>query len=283
MKKLKRSSALLIALCMAFSMTVCGGSGAFAAAEAPADDNGSFEFSEFGKPADPAADMIGRIDDAFEQLQRRSMPYLNMSQRLAYAEWFLESGKQTNQAVQLLEEMMEEDPDNEQVNRYMARAYYASLDYVRASTTYENLYKRYPEKPSYALNYAITLSKNERFEEAVQILYQLDFEHPSQHVTRGLAWALMGQRKLEQAEREYNKLLASSPATIDYLNAGYCQWFKGDIPKAISLFRTFLKQHRDVGDKIDLRDEMENDCSMLRIYGISNTDKGIFLRSLFFP
>ena len=214
-------------------------------------------------------------DDAFEQLQRRSMPYLNMSQRLAYAEWFLESGKQTNQAVQLLEEMMEEDPDNEQVNRYMARAYYASLDYVRACTTYENLYKRYPEKPSYALNYAITLSKNERFEEAVQILYQLDFEHPSQHVTRGLAWALMGQRKLEQAEREYNKLLASSPATIDYLNAGYCQWFKGDIPKAISLFLTFLKQHRDVGNKIDLRDEMENDCSMLRIYGISNTDKGI--------
>ena len=60
MKQLKRSSALLIALCMAFSMTVCGGSGAFAAAEAPADDNGSFEFSEFGKPADPAADMIGR-------------------------------------------------------------------------------------------------------------------------------------------------------------------------------------------------------------------------------
>ena len=214
-------------------------------------------------------------DDAFKQLQEKSMPYLNVSQRLAYAAWFLESGQSATQAVRLLEEVMAEDPDNEQVNRYMARAYYAEKDYVRACMTYEKLHRQHPEKPSYALNYGITLSKNERFEEAVQVLYQLDFEHPSQHVTRGLAWALMGQQKLEQAEREYNKLLASSPATIDYLNAGYCQWFKGNTYQAVALFRTFLEQHRHVGNGIDLRKEMDNDLPMLRSYGITDIDKGI--------
>lgn len=48
MKKLKRSSALLLALCMAFSLSVCGGSAVPAAAEEPADGNGSFEFPESG-------------------------------------------------------------------------------------------------------------------------------------------------------------------------------------------------------------------------------------------
>ena len=46
MEKMKRLAAVLIALCLAFSMTANTGAGAFAAGEA--DDNGTIEFSESG-------------------------------------------------------------------------------------------------------------------------------------------------------------------------------------------------------------------------------------------
>ena len=159
--------------------------------------------------------------------------------------------------------------------RYLARAYYQQGKYGQACAAYEDLYQKYPEKSSYALNYGITLSKNGRFDDAVKVLYQLDFEHPSQHVTRGLAWALMGQQKLEQAEREYDKLLADEPAPIDYLNAGYCQWLKGNTRKAVEAFRTFLKQQQEAGQQVDLFDEMRKDQALLSAYSISDLDMGI--------
>jgi tetratricopeptide (TPR) repeat protein len=109
----------------------------------------------------------------------------------------------------------------------------------------------------------------------VRVLFQLDFEHPSQHVTRGLAWALMGQKKLDQAEREYEKLLETEPAPIDYLNAGYCQWLKGNIRKAVKMFSTFIKLQQEAGNKVDLREEMMKDQALLRAYAISDIDMGI--------
>ena len=215
-----------------------------------------------------------RCANAFKVLHEASMPYLDLSHRLVYAIWYLETGK-ISQATTLLEEVLQEQPDNEQAKRYLARAYYQQEAYEKACKMYEELNLTYPEKSSYALNYGITLSKNGRYDDAARVLYQLDFEHPSQHVTRGLAWALMGQQKLDQAEREYDKLLADEPAPIDYLNAGYCQWLKGNTRKAVELFRTFLKQQQEAGLQVDLFDEMRKDQALLSAYSISDLDMGI--------
>ena len=215
-----------------------------------------------------------RCADAFQQLHKPSMPFVNASHRLVYALWLLDVDK-SSQAISLLEEALKEQPNHEQVKRYLARAYYQQGRYVQACAAYEELYQKYPEKSSYALNYGITLSKNARYDDAVKVLYQLDFEHPSQHVTRGLAWALMGQKKLEQAEREYDKLLADEPAPIDYLNAGYCQWLKGNVRKAVESFRTFLKQQQEAGLQVDLFEEMQKDEALLRTYSKSDLDMGI--------
>ena len=215
-----------------------------------------------------------RCADAFQQLQKPSMPFVHSSHRLVYALWLLDAGD-TPQAITLLEEVLKEQPDHEQAKRYLARAYYQQGKYGQACAAYEELYQKYPDKSSYALNYGITLSKNGRFDDAVKVLYQLDFEHPSQHVTRGLAWALMGQQKLEQAEREYDKLLADEPAPIDYLNAGYCQWLKGNTRKAVEAFRTFLKQQQEAGQQVDLFEEMRKDQALLSAYSITDLDMGI--------
>ena len=85
----------------------------------------------------------------------------------------------------------------------------------------------------------------------------------------------MGQKKLDQAEREYEKLLAAEPAPIDYLNAGYCQWLKGNIRKAAEAFRTFLRLQQEAGNQADLHEEMMKDQALLRAYSISEIDMGI--------
>ena len=85
----------------------------------------------------------------------------------------------------------------------------------------------------------------------------------------------MGQKKLDQAEREYEKLLETEPAPIDYLNAGYCQWLKGNIRKAVEAFRTFLRLQQETGNQVDLHEEMMKDQNLLRAYAISDIDMGI--------
>ena len=76
-------------------------------------------------------------------------------------------------------------------------------------------------------------------------------------------------------QREYDKLLADEPAPIDYLNAGYCQWLKGNTRKAVEAFRTFLKQQQEAGQQVDLFDEMRKDQALLSAYSISDLDMGI--------
>lgn len=74
------------------------------------------------------------------------------------------------------------------------------------------------------------------------MLYRLDIECPdSMSVKRVLAWTLMGLGKYEQAEKEYNRLTADNDVENgDWLNAGYCQWLKGNTPEAINRFKNFM-------------------------------------------
>ena len=74
---------------------------------------------------------------------------------------------------------------------------------------------------------------------------------------------------------QYEKLLETEPAPIDYLNAGYCQWLKGSIRKAVEAFRTFLRLQQETGNQVDLHEEMMKDQALLRAYAISDIDMGI--------
>ncbi len=164
-----------------------------------------------------------------------------------------------------------------------AKALFRSGDFEEAKPFFEKLHADEPESKSFALDYAIVLTQLGRYDEALDILFKLNFENPeSVNVSRVLAWALMGAKKLEQAEKEYRRLLAGDkPLATDYLNGGYCKWFAGKIGDAAECFKEYCIL--TVGDPVRWMDcvefspvlekEFANDRMMLDSYGITTVDR----------
>ena len=102
-------------------------------------------------------------------------------------------------------------------------------------------------------------------------LFRLDYQYPNDmNVKRILAWAMLTDKSLDKAAQLYESLLSTTPANEDYLNAGYCQWAKGGMKRAVELFREWMKKSGK--DTEQLLDEFRNDTDTLRKYGISETD-----------
>ncbi|MCR4852702.1 MAG: tetratricopeptide repeat protein, partial [Prevotella sp.] len=210
---------------------------------------------------------------AFDLLVQEYRDNDDVNCKLLRATYFLENNH-PSLAKPEIERLLELEPEHERGLLLMARACFMEEDYDEAANYYGKLHERQPQNKNYALNYCLSLCKKGDYEKAVTQLYQLDYEHPDQpDVMRIQAWAFMGTRKLEQAERVYSRLLPDNPsasglgASPDYLNAAYCQWFKGDIAKAISYFKEYVK-NRDV----NLSEDFANDKDMLSLYEISDTD-----------
>ena len=116
--------------------------------------------------------------------------------------------------------------------------------------------------------------KQERYYDALNILYRLDYEHHSANTSRAMAWALMGDGKLEQAQALYDKLLLDeSTAPEDFLNAAYCHWIQGETNTAVNLFVDYKEALGNRELSADwLTAEMENDSRMLARHGIKPVD-----------
>mgnify|MGYP002522638147 CR=1 FL=1 len=89
------------------------------------------------------------------------------------------------------------------------------------------------------LNKAICLVQLEDYEEALKLLYQLDFEYADDvNVQRVLAGTLTCDNKLEQAEKLYGQMMNGQQVIAeDHLNYGYCLWVMGRIDEAAEHFR----------------------------------------------
>jgi Flp pilus assembly protein TadD len=101
----------------------------------------------------------------------------------------------------------------------------------------------YPEKTNYQLHVAICQVQLEQYEEALKVLYRLNYEQPeNDSVNRVLAWTLTCQGKLEQAEKIYGQLTQSEQQqTEDLKNYGYCLWLQGQIERAATVFQQYVK------------------------------------------
>jgi tetratricopeptide (TPR) repeat protein len=130
------------------------------------------------------------------------------------------------------------DPDNERALSARARSFFSDGMYEEADEDYERLLLLHPGKISYMLNKAICLVNLEEYEDALKLLYQLNYEHEDDvNIQRVLAWTLTCDGKLEQADKLYQKLISSDSVTSeDYLNMGYCQWLLGNIKEADACF-----------------------------------------------
>lgn len=178
-------------------------------------------------------------------------------------------------AMDQFDRILELQPDNERATAMLAKACLVQGEHEEAEMHYEKLCMLHPDNTGYALNYCVALIEAEKYDEAVAMLYKLNYEHPeSLEIVRVLAWGLMGQGKLDHAEREYGRLLDSGKTVPnDYLNAGYCKWFKGDLAAAAGLFRKYESLGAGVmtaeGRPMTTEEVFLNDWAMLERNGIT--------------
>lgn len=175
-----------------------------------------------------------------EQCSRdeRGFQYYMMMGSLVQRQGVLGHGEATS-ASMFFQQAVELRPDNEKALAGLARARFNEQDYQQAQDAYDRLLLLRPGHVSYELGRAVCLLSLKQYGEALQKLFQLDYEQPgNMAVRRSLAWALTVNDKYEQAERLYHELTNEETAqSTDLLNYGYCLWFQRKHQQAALMFR----------------------------------------------
>ena len=172
-------------------------------------------------------------------------------------------------------------PDNEQALSGYARSSFRYHNYEAALNAYNHLIDLKPGHRGYMLNAAICLANMERADEALKLLYRLDYEQPDDmKVKRVLAWVQTTSGRYDQANKNYDQLMAvESPLAVDMLNYGYCLWFQGQISEAINHFRQFLLSSPD--GEYDMEKEfMQSEHAILAAHNISDLEIQLMLDAL---
>ncbi len=189
----------------------------------------------------------------------------------------LNYNKEPYSAIRYLSMLNDMEPDNKKALSLLARAYFECDEYDDAAECYEELYENDPNNNAIALNYCVAMAKAEMYDDAINLIYKLSLDMPdSVNVMRVLAWTLMGLNRLEQAEKEYLRLLKSDEVEVgDWLNAGYSAWFLGNINDAVERFKQFMALSKQNGVKKEndsITDDIIDDYDFITGHGISATD-----------
>lgn len=134
------------------------------------------------------------------------------------------------------------NPQSERALQGLGRQLFQDEYYDQALNVYNQLVEINPDKKSYQLNKSVCLTNVQRYDEAEQILFKLNYEDPDNlNVARVLAWTLTCDGKYEQAGRLYDQLMDDViTATGDWINYGYYLWFSGKITEAANCFRRYI-------------------------------------------
>ena len=174
-------------------------------------------------------------------------------------------------AYQIFNMVLQEDTENQWALKGMARAAMDCEDYDTAEHTYSQLLRLEPDNINYAVKRCVTLLKTERYAEAREELFRLDYQYPdNMNVKRVFAWMMLLDKSLDKASQLYDRILSDAPMAEDYLNSGYCWWAKGNIGQAKNSFQAWITMTK--GNKDRLLEEIRNDQKVLDLYGITEID-----------
>lgn len=215
-------------------------------------------------------DLVGGLNDYFDESNAEDLMIL--------ARYYIGYMGGYDDAEYYYEKVLEMDSGNRAALKGVALASFACGHYDKALKRYRQLSEIYPEKEIYRLNTAISLINDDKAEEGIKILYELYYKHPEDiDVQRALAWGHLCNKNLEQASKLYNGILDSEAKNMgDFLNAGYCAWFKGDLEKAVSLFKGFVKRTALPKEKA-LKEKFDDDKNILDKYNIPDIDRQLMM------
>lgn len=160
------------------------------------------------------------------------------------------------EALEYFKVSLEEMPSNERVSRLMARCFFMTGRYRSAEETYMTLYENTNDKPTYCLNACISMIQQEKYDEAIKQLYQLDYQYENNNeIQVNLAWALlMGDRK-EKARDLFSKIIekGSNDNPNVLIGLGYCHWFLRNITSAVECFKRYMYEKNATETELAIR------------------------------
>ncbi len=185
---------------------------------------------------------------------------------------FMRRGQMEN-AIELLRKVHHLAPDMLKSYAMLGRCLMIQEKFDEAATIYTSLHEKIPENRGYFLNKCIAMVNCGNGEEVIAELYKLTYDHSEDtDAIRVLAWGLLSCGKIQQAEREYSRLLnQENPIADDYLNSGYCEWISGKIEKALDLFKNYMGivRSNDHHATLDMAEVFQRDSVMLQTNGLT--------------
>lgn len=176
--------------------------------------------------------------EQFEQLQTNEQT-AERFQKIGYCH------QQLNQLPKAIEAYEQADllqPQNRWTIRRLAHCMKRTGDYANALIYYQNYDKLSPDNVTITLQIGHCQTELKLYDEAIATYFKADYLSPNTtQIRRVIAWSYLLAGKANEACKQYDMLLTESSESSDYLNAAHAQWVIGKTEKAMSLYRTSLR------------------------------------------
>ena len=149
-------------------------------------------------------------------------------------------------AEKKLEELLKHFPDNPTALKMLAKCSLANGEYLKAVKAYRSLLEKEPS-PKLQLHLAYCLLEIIEVEEAVRILYELDFNKPNElQILRPLAWGLAMRGDYGKSVKQYTKIVEladkAGDKTVweDRYNLALVSWCLGDKDGTMAVLKEYV-------------------------------------------
>lgn len=157
--------------------------------------------------------------------------------------------------------------------------------YDDAEKDYQSLQSLKPSA-SNQLKIAYCQLEQDKVEEAMAILFELDYKYPNNiDIMRSLAWGQLHRHNVDAAFALYQKLQTmAEPDSDNYdvediYNIGICHWAKHEVKEAFHCMEEYLKNDSSA-TLSDLKSKLIDDMDLLAIYGIDDWDISLMVDNI---
>ncbi len=178
--------------------------------------------------------------ELFEEIQtEEETPSAALYQKIGY------SYQQTSQITKALDAYVKADliqPDDLWTVRKMALCYRLSGNFEKAIEYYQHVDFLKPKQYSVMLQIGHCLLAMGKYKEALNIYFKLDAEYEENiKIWRAIVWCAFVAQNISQAVYYSKKILETTPASQDYLNAGHIAWSQSRYGEAAESYRESIK------------------------------------------
>ncbi|MDE5808407.1 MAG: tetratricopeptide repeat protein, partial [Muribaculaceae bacterium] len=146
-------------------------------------------------------------------------------------------------------------------------------NYAKALEYYNRLLEKDPENLNLMLNAGFSALESGNVSEALKYYYHANYIEPDNiKIFRAIAWSEFLSGNAEKSEKYYDKILKLSPESSDFLNAGHLFAVKGDLKRAVSLYKKAAE-----GNYTDFRNAFLADIEVLEKLGLQRASLLILL------